>query len=350
MSERSATHGASWDGEALRLDRIGGALAVCSADGVLLGASLPARALLGRFGVSLDSLPVPLPAALWAALARTPHGEATDWVPTDHPEGLCLGCTPYAVDGGLVLLLMREVSERQRALAQRLHKQRLESMGRVVASMAHDIRTFLAPIVFNGEALLATSDTRWHEDERDALREMLAATEGLRRLVDGILDFARVGPPVLEAVSLAEVFSRASGLLRSLLRDGRHTLDVDLTPDAVWVRGNRMVIEQAVVNLLSNAFEGAPQGGVVGATSTVEEVGGPRMVRLVISDDGPGVPEGLRKNLFQPFFTTKPGGTGLGLAATRDAVRDLGGDVVLEPSDVGASFAILLPAVTGEVE
>ena len=310
-----------WDGASLRLEGVAsGALAVCDASGRLLGASPPARALLARLG-ELGDGPLALPAGLWRSIARAEPGESSEWAPAE--GDLCLGCTAYPLEGGRLLLLMRDVSEKQRQLASRLQRQRLESMGQIVASIAHDIRSFLAPVVFNAEVLLDGAQRAGREEDEGAIAEMLVATTGLRRLVDEILDFARVGPPVVERVSLTDVLARASGLLRSVLREGGHSLVVDLAPDALLVRGNPISIERGLVNVLVNATE-AGRALRIGVSSRRTTSSGRPMVRVQISDDGPGIPESALGSLFRPFFTTKPAGTGLGLSAARDALRDLG--------------------------
>jgi signal transduction histidine kinase len=105
-------------------------------------------------------------------------------------------------------------------------------------------------------------------------------------------------------------------------------------------------LRQVVLNLIMNAIDASPEGGTVRITESCEpgESGHSKVV-LRIQDDGPGIPEGVRPRLFEAFVTSKPNGTGLGLAVASSIVAEHGGDLVLEPSHgSGAAFAVRLSA------
>jgi signal transduction histidine kinase len=328
-----------WDGESLRLSSVGGALVLCALDGYVLAATGAARALLESMGIEACAR---LPATLWADVREAPLGEAIVWTPPGRDEQL--GCTRYAVEPSLALLLMREVTGKQRTLSRRLHQQRLESAGRLVASLAHDLRAALAPIVFNAATL-----ARALPDDDPTCAPMLAeisvAAGSLQRIVDEVLDFARLGPPRRFVVSLAEVVPRACTLLRSALRAAGHHVTIAIPPEASRVQGNPIMIEQIALNLVLNAVEAGEQVRVA-ITASPEPAAGPSaapMIRVRFVDDGPGVQEHVRGRLFEPFFTTKAAGTGLGLATAREAARALGGELLLQHAGPGATFALLLP-------
>ena len=336
------------NGTYLCLEDIGGAIAVCSAEGELLGATPSARALLARLGINPPSLPHKLPPSLWGEIAGTPLGEATEWRPAQPAGGACLGCTRYRLGDAHALLLMREVSEKQLVLSQRLHQQRLEATGRLVATIAHDLREPLASIVYNAD-VLATSNGRISPDlEREILAAIRAASDQLRGTVDGLLDFARLGPPVATEVCLPHVIDRVLGLLRPRFREGEHTVTHVVDPRTPWVRGNPLILEQILVNLVMNAVEAAtgPTHIHIRVEPQALETDGCQ-VRITIEDDGPGVPPELRDRIFDPFYTSKPKGTGLGLTVAREAAEDLGGDLLLLASDRGARFQVRLPCEPG---
>ncbi|MFO0571423.1 MAG: ATP-binding protein [Polyangiaceae bacterium] len=102
------------------------------------------------------------------------------------------------------------------------------------------------------------------------------------------------------------------------------------------------MVEQMLVNLVMNAAEASSRPQRIDLVAVPDRERG-SIVRVRVTDAGPGVPEELRDRVFEPFFTTKPKGTGIGLTTAREAARDLGGDLVLEDSDRGACFAVLLP-------
>ncbi len=279
--------------------------------------------LLERLPMRVRPLPQPLPAVFWRELSATPPGEAMQWISSPAADAR-LGCTRYELGPNHFLLLMREVSEKQRVLAQRLHKQRLEATGRLVAGIAHDVRNSLSAIVFNVEML----DERMHEPDaiRQSLAEIRAATLSLRRTVDGLLDFARLGPPRNVDVSLVEVYGRVMSLLRGMLRGCPHVFVQQLDP-AVRVKANVITLEQVLVNLIVNALEANPRGTRITVWSepaTAPDGSAGRFVKLRVVNEGARIPPGVHARLFEPFFTTKENGTGLGLAVSREALRDSG--------------------------
>ncbi|HEX7603262.1 MAG TPA: ATP-binding protein, partial [Polyangiaceae bacterium] len=318
----------SWTGTHVCLEEIGGSIAICTLSGMLVGATPSARAVLRRLEIP-STIPAQLPESLWGQLATTPMGEATQWRPPSATTDACLGCTRYALGGSHVLLFMREVSEKQLALVQRLHQQRLEATGRLVASIAHDLRAPLASIVFNSEVLTRGTAQLEPHVLLEILGEIGAASKRLRRAIDGLLDFARLGPPVVSNVGVREVIDRATGLLRSAVRDGGHEVRVEVDDDAMWARGNPLVIEQIIVNLIVNAIEGThgPTRIAIAARGLPDT--SYERIEIAVIDDGPGIPSELRERIFEPFFTTKPNGSGLGLTTAREAANDLGGDLRL---------------------
>jgi signal transduction histidine kinase len=334
----------------VRLDGIGAAMAVLDHDGRVIDASPSALTLLGRFQLAI-SLPSPIPGDLARELARAPFGEAIIWRRAG-VDGV-IGCTRYALGSEHVLLLIREFTEQQRALSRRLHQQRLESTGRLVAHIAHDLRAPLSSIVYNSD-LLAKRVQELPSGTGELLHDNQVAADQLRRTIANLLDFVRIGPPVTETLTLRDLVDRVTSLLRSAFRAGKHELSVALHDGHVSVCGNPIAIEQILVNLLVNATEAAA-GAPVRIAITSEQVPpfeGKRpwraldeMVRVRISDDGPGIPADRRNSIFEPFVTSKPDGTGLGLTVARDAAASLGGHLALEHTERGASFALVLPVV-----
>jgi signal transduction histidine kinase len=330
------------DVTSISLAAIAAPVAACTSSGILVGATPSASALLERLPMRVRPLPQPLPAAFWRELCATPPGEAMQWLSPAEDEAR-LGCTRYALGSSHFLLLMREVTEKQRVLAQRLHRQRLEATGRLVAGIAHDVRNSLSAIVFNVEML----DERTHEPDaiRQSLAEIRAATISLRRTVDGLLDFARLGPPRNADVSLLDVYNRVMSLLRGMLRGSPHVFVQQLDP-AVRVKANVITLEQVLVNLIVNALEANPAGARICVTCEPVAIDGtPRFVKMRVMNEGSRIPPGVHARLFEPFFTTKEHGTGLGLAVSREALRDLGGDLVYEPVDENPAFSLLIPGV-----
>jgi signal transduction histidine kinase len=329
----------------LRLRDIEAPVALCFPTGEVEAATAQALDLMRRVNVLAD-LPGALPRELWEQLERVDAGEAVEWRPPAGGQNI-LGCTRYHV-GDRYLLLMKEVSHKHAALSRRLHSQRLEATGRLVASVAHELRNAVASIVYSAELLEMADMNLPAEAIRQTLDEMVAASKQLQSSVDSLLGYARLGPNVSVPVSLREVMTRAQGFLRSSYREGRHKLIVDIHPTADWVQGNTHTIEQIFVNLLLNAAEVATAPMHVRVFSDLAPLPGaasdaPLYVRARVWDNGPGVPERIREAIFQPFYSTREQGTGLGLTIAIEAAKSLGGTLLLEDRTPGACFAVYLP-------
>jgi two-component system NtrC family sensor kinase len=332
----------------LRLDDIGAPFAVLDGAARVLEATPSATALITRFQLATE-LPATLPADLARELANTPFGVPIMWRPRTE-LGAVLGCTRYPLGEDRRLLLMREITEQQRALSQRMHRQRLEETGRLAAVMAHELRSPLSSIVYNVDLLQTRAGELASPSARDLLHETRSAAEQMRKTIAGLLDFVRLGPPVITIQSLRDIVDRVSGLLRPVLRAGAHELRITLHDERVRIRGNPLTIEQIFVNLLVNATDAARGPAHVEIASQPLPAGArfrswrdEDMVVIRVSDDGPGIPADIAATVFEPFVTSKPDGTGLGLTIAREAAQSLGGQLVLEPAALGCTMAIVLP-------
>ncbi|MBL8981625.1 MAG: HAMP domain-containing histidine kinase [Gemmatimonadetes bacterium] len=184
------------------------------------------------------------------------------------------------------------------------------------------------------------------ERESDALTaHALTHMEGdLERLERVAHRFERIGRPARrEPVDVATIAERVANYFRARVPSLAHSVHIDtkLEPGAT-IAGDAVLIEWGLESLLKNAIDAlAGRGGRVQVT--VERT--PEAVRVVVADDGPGVPRELRKRIFDAGFTTKQGGWGLGLALTRRIVTEShGGAIALVPTDRGATFQITFPA------
>lgn len=322
------------------LAQVGGAFAVCDFDGRVLGGSPNGMELLTRMGVDLATLPAPIAPDLWALLGSTNVGDAIQWRANGEAE-LLLGCTRYRSGSDAWLLVMREISDIQTALAQRFHQQRLESLGRLVATTVHDLRAPLSSVIFGIDVLATRASDLSVERIAEIVSDVRTAAFHLRSTIDCLMDFVRLGPPQPGEVSIKQVFSRLQSLARPQLRNGPHELVIDLSQD-YRVRGNPLAIEQILINLIINAIEAATSPITITITATVEDF----WLRVVVEDNGPGIRAEDRLHVFGPMFTTKADGVGLGLTSARELARSLCGDVMLTRWTAGAAFAVLLPLST----
>lgn len=323
-------------------------MVVVDATDHIVDATHPARTLLAKFELPCEPGEC-LPPGLVAELRDALLGEAIAWRPRGE-SGPVLGSTRYRLGDRHHLLLIREITRQQRAIAQRMHRQRLEETGKLAAHMAHELRTPLASIVYNAD-ILAQRDLGPH---RELIGDIQLAAETLRRTIAGLLDYVRLGPPVSTTMTLRELWDRVSSLLRPVFRAGHHELTMSLHDAEVRVAGNPLTLEQIFVNLLVNAIEATTRPAKIQITSQPVPPDRPRKWRardtvlVSVQDDGPGIPPERRESVFAAFVTSKPHGTGLGLTMAREAISSIGGHIAVEDSQVGCRFGVVLPVVREE--
>jgi signal transduction histidine kinase len=323
-------------------------LAFCSESGELKAATPAALTLLRRLGIVAE-LHTPLPAELWHQLSRARMGDAIDW----HPpavSGSLLGCTRYALQQGGYLVLMREVSDKQAALSEILQRQRIESTGRLIASIAHDVRSSVDSIVYSADFLDARAGAMTQETLQATVRDISDASRRLQLTVDGLLDYARLGPAISVSVSLREVLNRTQGLLRSFYREGVQRLRVELPPQDAWVRGNPVVVEQVFTNLILTVAEGHDAPSVVSVSAREQganEGAGPGMIEIRVQFSEANAREHAVEP-GQPAQTAwQTAGFQLAFADAQAAADSQGGSVSIESSAAATIFSVRLPRSEG---
>lgn len=235
------------------------------------------------------------------------------------------------------IMLLTDVSE-TRALQELVDRhQRLSAMGEMAARLAHQIRTPLSA------ALLYSSQLEEALGEGPGARLAPKLAGRLRRIeamVSDMLMFARGGSRDAERLRLEEVFAEAAGQVKARWRD-QVGLEVR-GGRGLTLQGSREALLGALSNLLDNAAEATGEGGCI---RLVGEDDGRDRVLIRVRDDGPGIPQDIRDRIFEPFYTTRPQGTGLGLAVVRSVVEAHGGNLALvSPEEGGAEFLLAFPA------
>jgi two-component system, NtrC family, sensor histidine kinase HydH len=163
----------------------------------------------------------------------------------------------------------------------------------------------------------------------ESLKAVIEAVDRLDALVSQLLYFSRSENTARQSVDLNAVVREACELLRAQAVQQNVRLDVDLDPKLPHVRGSAPGLRQVILNLATNGLQAMPQSGRLSCRTRylVED----HAVELTIADTGPGIDPSVRARLFEPFFTTRPLGTGLGLALCREIVLQHDGKIELEP-------------------
>jgi PAS domain S-box-containing protein len=247
------------------------------------------------------------------------------------------------------LTQQKEAAREIAAQRERLYQsEKMSALGSLLAGVAHELNNPLSIVV--GQALMLEEDGGGELALRAA--RIRAAAERCGRIVKSFLAMARQRGPETKSVDLNQVIRAALDLVGYGLRSAGIEVTADLAADLPMFRDDPDQLAQLVANLVLNAqqaLKDAPQPRQLRVVSRHESA--KSQLRLVISDNGPGIPPELRSRVFEPFFTTKPvgAGTGIGLSICHAIVAAHGGSIEIdETPGGGATFTIELPIVMAE--
>jgi signal transduction histidine kinase len=218
------------------------------------------------------------------------------------------------------------------------------AMGGISAVIAHEAHEPVAELAELADSLYR--DPPGSRDVNPIVGTLDQQTTRLQRLVDHLAAFSRplARPP--ERVDLGDAIARALRLARATVQCSRPAPPVELriTPPAPAVRADPALLGHALAHLVTNAFEHTRLGGRVRISSGPDGIG---LVRLTVQNDGARIAPHHLSRVFEPFFTTRPGRAGLGLAILRRVVEDMGGRVAVDGADGGPTFSVWLPIADG---
>ncbi len=232
-----------------------------------------------------------------------------------------------------------QIEEEKLRIERRLaHAERLASVGEMAAYIAHEIRNPLVAVGGFANSLLKTACS--DENCRRKARIIVEEVRRLEVVLRSVMSFARPLEPHKEHANLNQVLGESVSLYRSMMRSRkirlRRKLERDL-PDTLF---DPTLLKQAFINIIKNAIESMPAGGEL---SVQTEVCWDHIV-ATIADTGSGMPPEVVMNIFNPFFTTKHDGMGIGLAMTKKIIEDHGGEITIQSvPGAGTSFRICLP-------
>ena len=307
---------------------------------LLVGLTLSGRAAV----ITAIAAAVELVAVL--ALEKLGHLPAVEPAPTERQALVAIIAvvvTALMLSAALSIIRSsraRAVAEEQarRIMEERLQQsRRLEAVGRLAAGVAHDFNNLLT-VMFAEATRLRRGDAR----TAAAAGNIATAAQRAAALTRQLLTFGRRQVRAPEVLDLNEVVGQLEKLLGSFLGEDIR-LEVVLAPESVAVRADRTEIEQILLNLVTNARDAMPEGGVVTIRTARADDG---RVLLEVVDTGAGIDPADQAHLFEPFFTTKEvgRGTGLGLATVHDIVTRADGEIrVVSVVGTGTRFTVALP-------
>jgi signal transduction histidine kinase len=224
-------------------------------------------------------------------------------------------------------------------------RQRLATLGHMAAAVSHEVRNPLNAISMGLQRLHAEFRPTAEPADYDRVLELVGGeVRRLNALVEEFLSLAR--PPVLrpEPVRLGDVLEEVVGLIEPEARQTGVRIERVVPGDLPPLVADRDRLKQVVLNLARNALEAMPDGG----TCRLEAGRAPHALTLTVADSGPGIPPEARDRIFEPYYTTKVKGLGLGLPIARQIVEAHGGAITVEPAASGGTrFRIILPLREG---
>ncbi len=264
---------------------------------------------------------------------------------------------PININGEIYIQsLYRDITEKKRLQNQLFQAQKMESMGILAASIAHDFDNIITSIMGNIEMLKNQNDLNDRDIRRINLMENSARKA--RNLLTGLLSFARKSNYQKGTINLNKVIEGTIELMRTTMAKREIEVIMQLEDSASYVMGDGNMLSQVIMNLTVNAIEAMPSGGKITISTSVHKSEGHlepmlktgKYALLRFSDTGKGIPPELKDKIFEPFFTTKKEGqgTGLGLSIVYRIIKEHDGAITVESnSHEGTTFKIYLPVAEG---
>jgi two-component system NtrC family sensor kinase len=239
--------------------------------------------------------------------------------------------------------MMVQLNRRHEMLAQ---AQKLKAVGTLTAGVAHELNNPINNIVLTADAIRDDYADLSDDERREMADDLVSQSERAQRIVRNLLEFAREDRISAGAHEVEEIIESTLRLAANQIKLSNVRIKGELSSNLSPIYGDKQQLEQVFLNLVLNALDAMPDGGTL--TISCETTRDREHVCVKFADSGVGIPEHMLPDVFNPFFTTKPGtkGTGLGLAVSLAIVRQHGGDMRVESEvGVGTTFSVLLPVV-----
>ncbi|MFT4993977.1 MAG: two-component system sensor histidine kinase FlrB [Paraglaciecola sp.] len=297
-----------------------------------------ARELLGE----------PLEGQVWRAIIQRsfkPRADDGHEVSLHDGRKVKLSITPLMNEPGQLIVLtdLTETRHLQQSIG---HLQRLSSLGKMVATLAHQIRTPLSAAVLYASNL--SNNTLGKDARQQFSDKLLSRLRDLESQVNDMLLFAKSGSEqVVSEISLKSLLTEVQGAAEVMLNRQQARMNLSLPEPDVLILGNKTALAGALQNLIHNALVAIPHNARINLSAKRdEECRG--WLNLSVTDNGPGIQADKLDKIFEPFYTTRSQGTGLGLAVVKTVAQSHHGQVsVHNMADGGACFTLRLP-VMGE--
>lgn len=272
------------------------------------------------------------------------------------PAGRILEVRSRPMPGGGIIITYTDITQLKKTEQELSHMQRLESIGNLTGGIAHDFNNLL--MVMTGNLDLLEEEIADNQEALEAVHTALRAAEKGEALTRQMLAFSRQQPLDPKAIDISENITDMITMLNRLIGEDVE-LDWQPADTPCIAKIDPVQMESALLNLVVNAKQAMPDGGKITITveaidlnesyiETHQNMKPGKYVRLSVTDEGEGMPPDVQERVFDPYFTTKSSGSGLGLAMVYGFVKQSGGHIrVYSEAGTGTRFRIYLPCIDG---
>jgi len=241
-----------------------------------------------------------------------------------------------------IIFIARDVTERKKLREELVRSEKLALVGKMSATIAHELRNPLAPI--GGFARLIHKKLENESPLKKYAELIVKEIDRLEELLHEYLGFTKEVKPVHQSVNMEQLIAELLVFYKDTLAASNIQVHTRFSSETVMVSIDPALIKQALINIFNNAIQAMPDGGTLTIESNTKEKGGKLYVSVSVRDTGAGIPDDVKKNIFDPFYTTKVHGLGLGLPVARGIVESHGGEIeVKSTKGKGTTFTINLP-------
>ena len=311
------------------MDTLPGGVLVLNSDGYVLEETLSAQRILGQ----------PVKDLNWKEILKTTNHEQlmlNGELSLENGVRVCISSSSYGESGEIVILLT-DVSENYRLRKLIDREERLSELGEMSARLAHQIRTPLSTAILYLSHLPTTPESIQSLPITKKILDRLRQIEGL---TDGMLSYIRGEGHMLSEFPLEQVFEEIKDANTMQVERFGGELQIDIPDVPCPYFGDREAIFNSLSNLVDNSVKAARFNPCIRLSLSIQE----SFYQLTVEDNGPGISESIREHIFDPFYSNRSGGTGIGLAVVHSAIKAGGGKIAIRTArGGGALIEILLP-------
>ncbi len=247
-----------------------------------------------------------------------------------------------------ILAIIRDTSMRERFTAERLRQQKLESIELLTGGLAHDFNNILVSIMGN-ISLLQLDEDNFNTEQKEILTDLERATGDAGELAKQLLTFSRGGSPTKKTIIISEFIKNSANFIT---RGTKCKCEFQFQEKLPSIEVDAGQINQVINNLLINAIQAMPNGGNIQVSAIKEKINYESIIplipgeylKIIVKDRGLGIPKNTQQRIFDPYFTTKLKGNGLGLATSYSIIKKHHGHITFSSKvGEGTSFFIYLP-------